>query len=239
MRPRKWRCVEGPALERMFKPAGSPVRGLERVSLTLDGLEVLRLVDLHGLSQEQAAQRLGVSRSTVSRLAAGARSAVADALVNSKVLVIGGGPVAVAQRFSDSTAARGERTDEGETMVIAVPYADGQVNAHFGQTQAFLIAEAEDGTLKESTVYAVNGLEHNHSGLADFLASRGVDVILAGGMGAPMQRALSGAGFDLYCGVSGPAAAAVEAFLAGEIVQSEATCGHHHGAADDAGGCSH
>src|SRR5680860_1161444 len=143
----------------MFKPAGSPAWGLERVSLTLDGLEVLRLLDLQGLSQEQTARRLGVSRSTVSRLAAGARSAVADALVNSKVLVIGGGPVAVAQRFSDSTAARGERTDEGETMVIAVPYADGQVNAHFGQTQAFLIAEAEDGTLKESTVYAVNGLE--------------------------------------------------------------------------------
>ncbi len=227
----------------MFKPAGSPARGLERVSLTLDGLEVLRLIDLHGLSQEQTAQRLGVSRSTVSRLGAEARRTVADALVNGKVLVIGGGPVAVAvaveERSPDGTAARGERTDEGETMVIAVPYADGQVNAHFGQTQAFLIAEAEDGALKESTVYAVNGLEHDHSGLAGFLASRGVDVILAGGMGAPMQRALSSAGFDLYCGVSGPAAAAVEAFLGGEIVQSEATCGQHHGASDDAGGCSH
>ncbi|MHB0979963.1 MAG: NifB/NifX family molybdenum-iron cluster-binding protein [Thermoleophilia bacterium] len=119
-------------------------------------------------------------------------------------------------------------------MVIAVPYLDGQVNAHFGRTQAFLVAEAEGGAVKESTVYAVAGLEHDHSGLAGFLASRGVDVILAGGMGAPMQQALTRAGFELYCGVSGPAAEAVEAFLLGNIAKSEAACGHHH-----EGGCAH
>jgi predicted Fe-Mo cluster-binding NifX family protein len=44
-----------------------------------------------------------------------------------------------------------------------------------------------------------------------------------------MQQALKQQGFDLYCGVSGPAVEAVEAFLRGEVTQSEATCGHHHG----------
>lgn len=127
-------------------------------------------------------------------------------------------------------------------MVIAVPYVDGRVNAHFGRTQAFLVAEAEGGVVKQSTVYEVAGLEHDHSGLAGFLTSRGVDVILAGGMGPPMQQALSRAGFDLYCGVSGPAVEAVEAFLQGGISKSEATCGHHHGHPDHAhheGGCAH
>lgn len=124
-------------------------------------------------------------------------------------------------------------------MIIAVPYVDGQVNAHFGQTQAFLIAEAEGGAVKESTVYPVAGLQHDHGGLAGFLASQGVEVILAGGMGAPMQQALSQAGFELYCGVSGSAAQAVEAFLGGEIVQSTATCGHHHGDSEHSGGCAH
>lgn len=131
-------------------------------------------------------------------------------------------------------------------MIIAVPYLDGHVNGHFGRTQAFLVAEAEDGWVKESTVYSVAGLQHDHSGLAGFLASRGVEVILAGGMGAPMQQALTHAGFELYCGVSGPAADAVEAFLRGELAQSDATCGHHHGAAHEHdtghghdGGCAH
>jgi predicted Fe-Mo cluster-binding NifX family protein len=44
-----------------------------------------------------------------------------------------------------------------------------------------------------------------------------------------MQAALKRAGFELYCGVGGPALAAIDAFLAGQLVQSDATCGHHHG----------
>jgi predicted Fe-Mo cluster-binding NifX family protein len=72
-------------------------------------------------------------------------------------------------------------------------------------------------------------MQHNHSGIAGFLKEQGVEVILAGGMGAPMQQALKAQGFDLYCGVSGPAVQAIEAFLRGETEQSESTCGHHHG----------
>jgi len=259
-RPRKWRCVEGPVHPRVFKLAGVPARGLEQVVLTLDGLEVLRLLDLEGRTQDEAAQHLGVSRSTVSRLAAEAHRTVADALVGGKALVIEGGPVAVGRRLSDMTTEEATRAPlyesthitrkEGEKMVIAVPYLDGQVNAHFGRTQAFLVAEAEDGSVTESTVYEVAGLEHDHSGLAGFLTSRGVDVILAGGMGPPMQQALVRAGFDLYCGVSGSATNAVEAFLSGGIAKSESTCGHHHdhpgaegeshtGHAHGEGGCAH
>jgi aryl-alcohol dehydrogenase-like predicted oxidoreductase len=41
---------------------------------------------------------------------------------------------------------------------------------------------------------------------------------------------LEDSGFDLYCGVSRPAVEGVEAFLRGEIEQSESTCSHHRGA---------
>lgn len=114
-------------------------------------------------------------------------------------------------------------------MIIAVPYAEGMVNGHFGRTQAFLVAEARDGAVVDMTLYSVEGLQHNHGGLAGFLQSRGVEVVLAGGMGEPMQQALKQAGFTLYCGVSGPAQEAVEAFLRGELVPAEATCGEHEG----------
>jgi predicted Fe-Mo cluster-binding NifX family protein len=115
-------------------------------------------------------------------------------------------------------------------MIIAVPYLEGAVNGHFGRTDAFLIANATGGEVIASAVHQVEGLQHDHQGLAGFLRSRSVEVILAGGMGAPMQEALKAAGFTVYCGLSGPADQAVDAFLHGTIAQSEDTCGHHHGA---------
>lgn len=79
-----------------FKPAGVPARELEQIALGVDEVEALRLVDLEGLSQEEAAADLGVSRQTVGRILEQARRRVADALVNGKAVVIGGGAYAVA-----------------------------------------------------------------------------------------------------------------------------------------------
>lgn len=114
-------------------------------------------------------------------------------------------------------------------MIVAVPYIDGRVNAHFGSTQAFLLAETSDEGVMSTSVHELQGMQHDHGGIAGFLKEQGVEVILAGGMGAPMQQALKAQGFELYCGVSGSAVEAVEALVRGEIEQSEATCGHHHG----------
>ena len=77
----------------VFKPYVVPMDQLERVELTLDGLEALRLADHLGLYQEEAAQRMGVSRATFARVLAAARSVVAEALLEGKALEIGGGDV--------------------------------------------------------------------------------------------------------------------------------------------------
>jgi predicted Fe-Mo cluster-binding NifX family protein len=112
---------------------------------------------------------------------------------------------------------------------VALPYANGEVDGHFGRTEAFLIVEVGDGRVLSKAVRPVEGLQHDHGGLAGFLKAQGAEVILAGGMGAPMQQALKAAGFALYCGVSGPVDHVLAAFLSGTIEQSEGTCGHHHG----------
>jgi len=67
--------------------------GLEVTTLTLDGLEAMRLADLEGLYHDEAAGRMGVSRATFARVLAEARRSVADALVGGKAIEIGGGPV--------------------------------------------------------------------------------------------------------------------------------------------------
>ena len=66
---------------------------LHRQEGWLDGLEALRLADLEGLYQEEAAKRMGVSRATFARVLTAARQAVSDALVNGKAMAIEGGVV--------------------------------------------------------------------------------------------------------------------------------------------------
>ncbi|MDQ7842071.1 MAG: DUF134 domain-containing protein [bacterium] len=76
-----------------FKPRGIPLRDLEENTLTLDEIEALRLADLEGLYQEQAAQEMSVSRATFARIVESARRKVADALVHGKALRIEGGNI--------------------------------------------------------------------------------------------------------------------------------------------------
>jgi predicted DNA-binding protein (UPF0251 family) len=76
-----------------FKPAGIPARLLEEVVLALDELESLRLADLNGLYQEQAAEKMKISRPTFARIVEAARRKVADALIHGKALRLEGGAV--------------------------------------------------------------------------------------------------------------------------------------------------
>jgi predicted DNA-binding protein (UPF0251 family) len=96
-RPHCRRWIAADLTSAVFKPAGIPVRALEEVAMTLDELEALRLADLEGLYQEEAAGQMGVSRPTLGRILESAHRKVAEALVLGKALRIEGGPVAVAR----------------------------------------------------------------------------------------------------------------------------------------------
>jgi predicted DNA-binding protein (UPF0251 family) len=83
-----------------FKPAGMPARFLERVELSVEELEAIRLKDVEGLQQEECAERMRISRPTFHRVLESARRKVADSLINGKALRIEGGNFALAsQRF--------------------------------------------------------------------------------------------------------------------------------------------
>jgi uncharacterized protein len=77
----------------VFKPQGIPMRALEEVVMALDEFEAMRLADLDGFYQEQAAEQMHVSRPTFSRIIDSAHRKMADALVHGKGLRIEGGPV--------------------------------------------------------------------------------------------------------------------------------------------------
>jgi uncharacterized protein len=89
-RPLKVRHVSEAVGECVFRPAGK--RTGPRISVTLrrDEAEAVRLADLQGLYQADAAGHMGVSRQTFGRIVESARRKIADAIINRKCLRIEG-----------------------------------------------------------------------------------------------------------------------------------------------------
>ena len=82
---------------RCFKPQGIPMAELEGLTLTVDEFESVRLADLEGLYQDQAAEEMNVSRQTFGRIIESAHKKIAEALVQVKSLTIEGGEFEMAE----------------------------------------------------------------------------------------------------------------------------------------------
>jgi uncharacterized protein len=90
-RPRIRRIIEGGTTDsRCYEPRCCPHEDGIVISLQPEEIELIRLVDLEGLEQEEAATRLGVSRKTAWRDLHEARRKIADALVNGKGIEMAG-----------------------------------------------------------------------------------------------------------------------------------------------------
>ncbi len=120
-RPPRERVVTEPPRFRSYKPAGVPRKALERVTITLDEFEAVKLADLLELDQQEAADRMGISRSTFSRLVAKARRNIVDALVNGRELAIEGGSVHFVDNILTCTACGHQFTVPMEAQVRECP----------------------------------------------------------------------------------------------------------------------
>ena len=92
-RPKCCCKVRGVPAHRLFRPHGTDEPPSDQVVLLLEELEAVRLADLNGLYQEQAAPKMGISRSAFARILESARRKLADALIHGKCLRLEGGPV--------------------------------------------------------------------------------------------------------------------------------------------------
>ena len=112
-------------------------------------------------------------------------------------------------------------------MKLAVPYDNGMVFGHFGHTEQFKLYETDGETITASEVVPTQGA--GHGALAGFLAQRGVQALICGGIGGGARAALAEANIQVYPGVSGSADDNVRAFLSGTLeYQPDAQCNHHH-----------
>ena len=215
-----------------FAPEGIAAPGA--VELSCDEFETIRLVDLQGLTHEQCAARMDISRTTVTEVYESARRKIADALVNGRPLRIGGGSyrLCAGDACCGKACGRGVSQEipgipKGETtMRIAVTYDNGAIFQHFGHTEQFKLYDVENGKVVDTQLVDTNGSDHG--ALAGFLLGGGVDVLICGGIGGGAINALAEAGIDLYPGIQGSADMAVMQYLAGVLPKrTDVRCSHH------------
>jgi uncharacterized protein len=97
-RPVKCRKIDFLPEILIFKPAGVPARELQEVTITLDEMEAIRLADLEGLYQEDAAGHMNVSRQTFANILVSAHQKIAESLMFGKALRIEGGRIEMKER---------------------------------------------------------------------------------------------------------------------------------------------
>ena len=117
-------------------------------------------------------------------------------------------------------------------MKIAIASENGMVTEHLGHCEGFMIFDTEKGKVIKSETIANPG--HRPGFLPNFLADRGVNVIISGGMGGGAVEIFNERNVEVVVGAFGDAKAAVEAYLQGSLKSTGSVC-HEHQHHDECG----
>ena len=115
-------------------------------------------------------------------------------------------------------------------MKIAVAAMGTAVAGHFGHCENFIFFDTQDGKILSEQ--SVPNPGHRPGFLPNFLADHGAQVVIAGGMGGGAVDIFSERGVQVIIGAQGDARAAVQAFLAGELVSTGSVCHEHQHAGE-------
>jgi ATP-binding protein involved in chromosome partitioning len=112
-------------------------------------------------------------------------------------------------------------------MRIAIPIAAGRLAMHFGHCETFALMDIDPEAkeiLNKESVIAPN---HHPGVLPDWLASRGVNLVIAGGMGSRARGLFINKEIDVLVGapVEEPDVI-VKAYLEGTLDTGDNVCDH-------------
>ena len=124
-----------------------------------------------------------------------------------------------------------------ETVIIAIPSElpgglDAAVGQHFGHCDIYTIVEAKGEEI--ISVSTLPNVPHQQGGCmapVNHLATNGVNVLIAGGMGMRPLMGFQQVGVKVFMGANAPSVGhAVQAFLLGRLpaFSTEFTCGGGH-----------
>jgi hypothetical protein len=113
--------------------------------MTVDEYETIRLIDLDGFTQEECANQMNISRTTVQGIYDEARRKLAESLVNGKVLWIEGGEYQLCDGNGNGCGRGGcrrhrcgrgfeeESENENENKLNAIRTEDSDENSNTGR----------------------------------------------------------------------------------------------------------
>lgn len=111
-------------------------------------------------------------------------------------------------------------------MKFAIPVADGRLDGHFGHAREFALLETDAGGAVVSREDAVPP-PHEPGVLPRWLGEKGVEVVIAGGMGPRAVSLLEAGGVRVVTGAPADAPEAlVAAYHAGSLAAAGNTCDH-------------
>lgn len=117
-------------------------------------------------------------------------------------------------------------------MKIAVAAEGKNVTKHFGHCEGFILYDVENGKIVKEESVANPG--HKPGFLPNFLADKGVNVIISGGMGQGAVDIFNKRDVEVVVGASGDAKTAVLHYLKDELKTTGSVC-HEHQHHDECG----
>lgn len=112
-------------------------------------------------------------------------------------------------------------------MRIAIPLADGRLALHFGHCERFAIIEVDEEQKEVKNRSDIVAPPHQPGLLPPWLAERGANVIIAGGMGQRAQALFTQQGIKVVVGASADSPEKlVEQYLDGSLVTGDNLCDH-------------
>jgi len=115
-------------------------------------------------------------------------------------------------------------------MKVAISTDQGYVSAHFGRCQSYTIVEIKEGHILRMGEIPNPG--HQPGFLPKYLSEKGVNCIIAGGMGPRAQGLFAQENIETIIGVQGPVIDVIEKFIKQELEVGDDLCGHKHGLED-------
>lgn len=114
-------------------------------------------------------------------------------------------------------------------MKIALPVAGGQLCLHFGHCEKFYFFDVDPGAKKIIKTETMDAPPHEPGLLPKLLSEKGVNVVIAGGMGVRAQQLFRQNGVQVVAGVD-PAGGSLEeivmSYLNGSLQTGANPCDH-------------
>jgi predicted Fe-Mo cluster-binding NifX family protein len=126
-------------------------------------------------------------------------------------------------------------------MKIAVPVTkENQIDGHFGHCESYGVYTISD----KNEIAEIKSFESPQgcgckSDIASVLATDGVTMMLAGGIGGGAINVLNYSGIEVIRGCSGDATEVVKLYLAGLVEDSGSSCHEHESHQQNGHSCNH